>query len=96
MGMAGRVTLDRDALIKALMHLEVIVPSLDRIGSSAAIMSEEEYQKALSEFIQDWDVGPKLAEVRRILSEPFGDDDLEQIFDEIETWELTHRKPQAH
>lgn len=93
--MAGRVTLDRDALVEALRHLDVIVPSLDRIGSAAATMSEEEYQRILSDFMHDWDVARKLAEVRRTLSDAFGDDELEHLFEEIEIWQPNHRKPQT-
>jgi hypothetical protein len=93
--MKERATLDRDALLEALRHLQVIVPSLDRIGSSAATMSEEEYRQVLSDFMHDWDVGRKLAEVRRTLSHAFDDDELEHAFEDVETWELDHRKPQT-
>lgn len=91
--MAERVMLDRDALITALKFLDAIVPSLDRIGSSASMMSEEEYKQVLSDFVHDWDVGRKLAEVRKTLAGAFGDDELEHLFEGIETWELNHRKP---
>jgi hypothetical protein len=93
--MPGKVTIDRDTLIEALRHLEAIVPSLDRIGSSVAEMSETEHERVLSEFMRDWHVGRRLADVRRILSDVFDYDELERLFGDVETWELDHRKPES-
>jgi len=90
---AGRIELDRDALVEALRHLEVIVPSLDRIGSSAAEMTDEEYRRVISDFVRNWHVGRRLAEVRRALSQAFEDDELERLFGEVETWAPNHPKP---
>ena len=91
--MSDKVEMDRESLLEALGHLQVIVPSLDRIGSSAASMSEEEHRQALVDFLNDWSVGRRLADVRRILSEAFDDDELEVLFGEVETWQSNHRKP---
>src|SRR5687767_846269 len=93
--MAEKVTLDRDAVIEALRHLDVLVSSLDRIGSATSSMSEEEHRKILADFVFDWDVTRRIIRIRRILSEPFGDDELEQLFDDVETWRLDQRKPSA-
>jgi hypothetical protein len=89
--MADKVTLDREAVIAALRHLEVIVPSLDRIGSLHA--TSEERARILLDFFRDWDAGPRLARVRRILSEAFGYDEYENLFEDVPVWRDSERKP---
>jgi hypothetical protein len=91
--MAQTVTLTRDKLIEALRHLEVIVPSLDRLGSAASDLSDDEYRRAIVDFVHDWHVGPRLAKVRKVLSEAFDYDELERLFGGVDTWEVDHRKP---
>ncbi len=41
----------------------------------------------------DWDVGRRQAENRKVLSEPLGDDERENLFGDVETWSFNHRKP---
>ncbi len=94
--MAVKVSLDRDAAVKALRHLEEIVPSLDRMGSLGSEISEDEHARILSSFFDDWGVGPKLAEVRRILSDAFDYDELEILFADVDTWTYGSRKPAGH
>ena len=77
--MAGPIAMDRDAVLEALRHLGVIVPSLARIGSAGADLSKEDGQRLVAEFIDDWDVARRLAAVRRILSEGFDYDELEGV-----------------
>ena len=91
--MAGTVVLDRDVLIDALRHLEVIVSSLDRIGSAGAEWSELEFSRRLSAFIIDWDVGRRLAEVRKALSQAFGEDELDELFGEVDMWTQAKTTP---
>ncbi len=91
--MAGKVTLDRDAVIMALRHLEVIVPSLARIGSLGDEITRDEHARILVEFFDDWNIGPKLAEVRRILSEAFDYDEYEKLFEDVAVWTDFARKP---
>ena len=63
------------------------------IGSSAAEMTDEEYRRVISDFVRNWHVGRRLAEVRRALSQAFEDDELERLFGEVETWAPNHPKP---
>lgn len=91
--MAGKVEVDRDSLFEALRDLEVIVPSLDNIGSSTADMSEDEQRRILSDFIRDWHVGRRLAEVRRLISNAFDYDELKLLFGDTDIWRSDHRTP---
>ena len=93
--MADKIAVDRDTLLRALEHLEVIVPSLDRIGSAGAEVSEDEHRRMLSDFMWEWGVGRRLAEVRRLLSDLFDYDELEHLFGELETWRVSRRKPDS-
>lgn len=93
--MTEKVQLDRASLIEALGHLEVIVPSLDRIGSLMAELPIDEQHRVLSEFIIDWSVTRRLARVRRLLSEVLDYDDLEQLFGDVEVWSSDCRKPRS-
>lgn len=96
--MAEVISLRREDAIRALRSLELIVVSLDRLGSAAADMTKEEYDRASSEFLTDWDVARRLAEVRKLLSERFADDDpggdeLEKALDGTPHWTAHRRKP---
>ena len=92
--MADTVFIDRKLLLRALAHLEVIVPSLDHIGSAPSQWSEEEHDRALAAFVREWSVGPRLAEVRRILSDLVDYDELERLSAGIRTWRATDREPE--
>jgi hypothetical protein len=94
--MADKIAVDRDKLLVALRHLEVIVPSLDRIGSAGAEVSEDEHRRMLSDFMSDWEVGRRLSEVRRVLSDLFEYDELEQLFGELRSWRVSRRKPDSN
>ena len=87
--------IDRSALVTALRNLETIVVSLDRLGSCATEMNEEEYKESLVAFLADWDVFAKLSEARRLLSEPFetelGNDGMDELERELEGITFWHR-----
>jgi hypothetical protein len=91
--MADKVTLDREALIMALRQLEIIVPSLARMGSLGTEVTRDEHARILSAFFDDWDVGPRLAKVRRILSEAFEYGEYENLFEDVPVWRDAQRKP---
>jgi hypothetical protein len=86
-------------IIKVLTYLEMMVVSLDRIGSYYEdCETVEEYNALSSNFLDDWKVLPKLAKVRYILDEPFssevGNDDMDELereFQDLEFWSL--KKP---
>ena len=87
------MVLDREDLLKVLRNLEVVVVSLDRVGSYSSDLSKETQNELLADFIDRWEVFDKLAESRGILSEYFGralgDDDmdeLERALQDVEYW----------
>jgi hypothetical protein len=79
----AEVTYQRDVVVTLLRHLNQIVVSLDRLGSSSHEFSREQFEAALARFVVDWDVFGKLAQVRSLLSEPFstqlGPDDMDEV-----------------
>lgn len=91
--MSDSVNYDRDGILRILKDLEMIVPSLDRIGSMASDTPPEAIARILDDFITDWDVSRKLAAARRYLSEPFDHDELEKVMDDVPHWRSTSREP---
>lgn len=97
----AKVSYRRKDIIKVLKYLNMMVVSLDRIGSNYEnCENDEEYHKLLSDFLDDWKVFPKLSKARSILSESFsrelgeGDmDKLEREFKDLEYWSLNNLKP---
>jgi hypothetical protein len=87
------VSLSRGDLIRCLEFLNSIVPSLDRIGSASAGMERDDYCRLLTEYVETWGVAPKLAYVRRVLSEPLSYDELESLFENVPVWSLNSRQP---
>jgi hypothetical protein len=87
------INVERDGLIKALRHLEVIVPSLARIGSFIRDVPDEEQHRVLAEFLLDWSIGPRLADVRELLSNAFDYEELERLVGNVEIWSSDNRKP---
>ena len=93
-----RVEFDKEEILNVLRDLEMIVTSLDRIGSSFAL-DQQKRQEALQEFVEDWGVFNRLARARQILSTPFSDevgddgmDELEREMNGVENWSLANRK----
>ena len=85
----------RATLLRVISHLETIVISLDRIGSS----SEPNTDRVLVDFINDWSVFQRLAECRGLLSELFsrelGEDDMDELERELRNvpyWRVNARK----
>lgn len=96
------VEINRESLIIALEHLEIVVCSLDRIGSYSASCPKEEALEILYNFCIDWNVFNRLAEARHLLSEPFPDDpddvgddmsELERRMDRLPVWTSGERLP---
>lgn len=94
------IAIRRSSLIKALRNIEVIVVSLDRLGSCAHEFSEQENNAMLARFFDEWNIFQKLADARMLLSEPFsvvlGEDDmseLEREFTDLHYWSFNRRKP---
>ena len=86
-------SISRDKLIMILYHLNIIVPSLDRIGSCHVDLKEEEFNRLISEFIIDWSVFRRLAEARNILEALMPLDDYEEMLEDIPVWNYNDRKP---
>jgi hypothetical protein len=94
------VMLKKRDLIGILRDLNTIVVSIDRIGSSAPEISQESNERLLLDFLDQWNVWGKLAEIRAKLSEPFsselgkdGMDELEREMQNVPYWSLKRRKP---
>jgi hypothetical protein len=62
------VEISRAHLIEACQQLEVVVPSLDRIGSTLADDADAR-AAALARFVEEWQVAHRLALARRLLSD---------------------------
>jgi hypothetical protein len=88
-------------IIKILADLNVIVVSLDRIGSYYNdCKSAEEYHALSSNFLNDWKVLRRLANARGILDSAFsyelGDDDMDELereFKDLQYWSIVNPKP---
>ena len=88
-------------IIKILAYINMMVVSLDRIGSHYEdCESVEEYHALSSNFLDEWKVAPKLSRIRTILSDPFsyelGDDDMDELereFQDLEYWSIKNLSP---
>ena len=87
----ARLSYDRSEILDVLRDLNMIVVSLDRIGSRFSTLDPDEYNKISSDFLTNWDVTRKLARARRILSRPFSDEsdagglhELERAFKDLQ------------
>jgi hypothetical protein len=87
--------------IEVLKELNLIVVSLDKIGSYYMDKDEGDFEKEITRVIVEWKVLRRLAEVRRILSEKFdntlGDDDmddLERVMEGLKYWEKPGDNPE--
>lgn len=89
----------RSDIIDILRDLNMMVVSLDRIGSEYSTRkSDEEYLTLTSNFIDDWDITRKLARMRQTLSDAFsyklGEDDMDELereFQNLRYW--SKKKP---
>ncbi|MDM8525552.1 hypothetical protein QUF80_19455 [Desulfococcaceae bacterium HSG8] len=86
---------DRKDLVGILRDLNLIVVSLDRIGSVYNDLDEDEHNALLADFITDRDVFRKLASMRSVLSEPFSgepdSDEMEKEMENLEYWSYEDR-----
>ena len=96
-----KVCYRRKDIIKILADLNVLVVSLDRIGSYySECKSKEEYQALSSNFLDEWKILPKLASARKILDSAFsselGEDDMDELereFQDLQYWSMKKTKP---
>src|SRR5262249_36235037 len=90
---ARSLRISREALLRCLYHLEILVPSLDRVGSCGHDLPKEVHNQITSDFVHEWSVGVRLAEIRRLLSLLLPYDELERLFGELPVWRFGSRKP---
>lgn len=91
----------RKDIIKVLADLDVMVVSLDRIGSYYDdCKTVEEYHALSSNFLDEWKILRKLANARKILSLAFsgelGDDEMDELereFQDLQYWSVKNPKP---
>lgn len=96
-----KVSYRKKDIINILRDLNMIVVSLDRIGSQwSNRKSDEEFHALSSNFLTEWDVTRRLANARRILEEAFSRglnevdmDQLEREFQDIQYWSLNNPSP---
>ena len=98
------VTYRKKDIINILRDLNMIVVSLDRIGSEysehSRRKSDEELNALLADFIFEWNVPEKIANARKVLDEAFsrelGDDDMDELereFQDLQYWSLNNPSP---
>lgn len=99
-----KITLTKKDVECVLRELEFVLVSLERLngyygaGVAGDLLVDEEYCKAVTDFIDSERVTNRLARMRAIVSSKFDDtlgeddmDDLERVLDKIDFWE----KPRA-
>jgi hypothetical protein len=96
------IVLSRNDLLRVLSYLNILVVSLDRIGSACCDVDKQECLQMLDEFLTDWQALQMLAQARKVLSKPFSDelgpddmDELERAMQHLAYWRSSHRKPPA-
>jgi hypothetical protein len=96
------IVVQRRDLITALRQLEMVVVSLDQIGSATADASEGEQAGVLRKVIVEWGVFGRLAEARALLGDYFsrepGPDDLGELERElhgVRYWSASNQNPPA-
>ena len=97
----AKVTYRQSSIISVLRDLEMMVVSLDRLGSyEGAAKDDADHNRLLADFVTDWDVFRKLAEARAVLSEPFDDhvgadgmDLLERTMGDVKYWSREEQQP---
>ena len=93
------VTYRRSDIVEIFKNLNVIVVSLDRLGSASYdVKNEEEYNAMTEQFLTDYDVSRKLSDARAILGDAFsrvaGDDGMDELERECQGskyWSLSER-----
>lgn len=91
--MNERVEFDKAQVVQVLRWLEEIVLSLDQIETHAAGIEPSVMVQMKSDFIDDWDVCRKLAQIRSILSKPIAYDELEDLMADVPHWRFQARLP---
>ena len=77
----------------------MIVPSLARLGSAGAVDAVQDATR-VRDFVDHWQVAPRLARIRGLLSEPFPTvlgpdkmDELERLMQDVPHWTESHPEP---
>jgi hypothetical protein len=91
--MDDSITYPRSEIIGVIRTLNLLVVSMDRIGSATADKSETEQALTLCRFFDKYDVFQKLASARRSLHDAFsyelgadGMDELERDLQDLKYW----------
>ena len=102
MPVMDEVVYPRAEVVKVLKDLNMLVVSIDRIGSYTHDMSVSDSAVVLFEFFDAWNVGHRLARARQLLSVPFstelGVDNMDELERELEGtpfWSATQRHPRS-
>lgn len=98
------VVYDKQLMIEILRDINMMVVSLDRIGSEYGEWedrkSEEELNQWLADFIFEWKIPNKLSRIRTLLSDQFshelGKDDMDELereFQDLQYWSRKNQLP---
>ena len=89
-----KIVLSGDEAIEILKEIEIMLISLQDMGSYYMNRDTREYEKETTRFIDEWKVTHRLARIRGVLSKKFdntlGDDDmddLERAMEKLKYWE---------
>src|SRR5688500_3976053 len=79
------IAYEKEKIIRVLRDLNVLVVSIDRIGSAwHDRVSDEQYNAMFLQFFDEFEFYKKLAAARRVLSDAFPDAAGEDGMDELE------------
>jgi hypothetical protein len=93
-----QITLSWSEAIEVLRELNLLVVSLDKIGSYYACTNDADFdndafEKEVTRFIVDWKVLKRLAKIRGVISEKFdrklGEDDMDDVertLEDLKCW----------
>lgn len=91
-----QIVVGRRDLLAVLRQLEMIVVSLDHVGSATAEASEVERALVLQRFMTGWNVYRRLAKARRVLGDYFSDElgsddmgELERELQAVPCWSIS-------
>jgi len=95
-----QLVVDKEVLLDVMREVVGIVVSLDKIGSSAITVGDDRADELLVDFVDKWNVAPRLAHCVAVLSECFSvqkgaecQAEFEGEMEKVPSWSLTSQKP---
>jgi hypothetical protein len=95
-----KVSYRRDDIVRVLRDLNLIVVSLDKLGSASVGEDEITVLRWTDRFLNEWGVGPRLSAAREVLSGAFSysldaeeSSELERLMADVPYWRYEAQKP---